>query len=79
MKQLNNVRAQLVHIELRSVDDQIGEGANLPQVAALGRQRGFHRRIDAQRMWPAGLAITPQQDGIRSFQENHLGRNDLFY
>ena len=36
LKQLVNVRAQLMNVELRSVDHQVSNGANGTQAAALG-------------------------------------------
>ena len=36
LKTLGDVSAKLVHIELRGVDDEIGDGANGAQVTAFG-------------------------------------------
>ena len=62
LKTLGDVSAKFVHVELRSVDDEIGDRANGAQVTAFGFEGGLHRRICAQRMRAAGLAETAQQD-----------------
>ncbi len=62
-----------MHIELRSIDDQVCNGANVLQVTALCAQGSFHRAVRTERMRAAGLAITAQQDFIRSFEEDHFG------
>ena len=74
-KALRNVSAQFVHIELRRVDDNIGQGADACQVTPFGLDRSIDRRVDPQGMRPARLAETSQQRGIGSFEKSNFRRN----
>src|SRR5690242_20157257 len=50
VKQLDDVAAQFVNVELRRIDDQVGQAPNVAQMAAFGRERRLNGRIDAERM-----------------------------
>src|ERR1700722_14403762 len=65
-----DVRAQLVHIELRRVDDKIGKAPNRAEMAAFFLERGFYRLIRAERMRTARFAEAAQQHRVRSFEKN---------
>ena len=75
LKQLEYMRAQLVNIESRSVNDQVGHGANVPKMTALRCERSLNRGVRSQRVWTAGLAIAPQQNRIGSFEEDDFRRD----
>src|SRR5437763_1468411 len=74
LKQLDYVRAQLVNIESRSVNDKVGHGANVPKMTALRCERSLNRGVRSQRVWTARLAIAPQQNRIGSFEEDDFRR-----
>src|ERR1700722_5016780 len=62
LEAVGQVRAQLVDVELRGVDDQIGKGANGTQMTALGRQRGAHSGANSEGMRAARLAEAAEQN-----------------
>ena len=75
LETFGDVSAKLVHVELRSVDDEIGDCPNGAQVAAFRFERGLHRRVCAQGMRPARLAEAAHENGVGSFEEDDLGRD----
>src|ERR1700675_4502407 len=76
LEQLEDMRSQFVNVELRSVDDQVGDGADVLQVPAFRSERRLDRSVVVQRMRAASLAVTWHQDRIRGLEEDHLGSDD---
>src|SRR6266496_6495780 len=70
LKQLDDVETQVMHVKFRSVNDQVGHGADVMQMAALSGERCFHRRVCSQGVRAASLTIATQQDRIRSFEKD---------
>ena len=62
LEQLDDVGAEFVHVELRSVDDQVGDGTYALQVTSLGAQGSFYRAVSAERVRAAGFAIAAEED-----------------
>src|SRR5207249_1332911 len=60
LKQLDDVRTQLVYVELRGVNDQVGHGADVAQMAAFGGERCLHRRVRSEGMRAARLTVGAQ-------------------
>ena len=75
LKRLGDVGAKLVDIELRGIDDEIGDRSNGAQVTTFRLQRRFYRRVSAEGMRAAGLAEAAQQHRVGRFQKGDLGRN----
>src|SRR5690349_23265271 len=50
LEPLRDVGTQFMHVELRSVDHQIGQRPDRSKVFAFRRQRGFYGRIGSQGM-----------------------------
>ena len=75
LKTLGDVSAKLVHIELRGVDDEVGNRPNGAQVAAFRLERGLHGCVRAQGMRPARLAETAHQNRVGSFEEDDFRRD----
>src|SRR5262249_6802801 len=66
---------QIVHVELRCIDDDVGQRANWRQFAALGLNAPLYRAVRAQWMRAARLAETAHQRGVVRLEKQKLGRN----
>src|SRR6516162_8004988 len=73
LKAPGQVGAQLVDVELGGVDDPVGDGADRPEAAALGAERGADGSVGAERMGSARLAVTADQGGLRGLKIDHHG------
>ena len=69
------MRAQLVDVELRGIDDPVSNGANRLQMAAFSAERRTYGRVGSERMRTARFAVAPQQRRVGGFKEDHHGGN----
>src|SRR6266851_3249881 len=76
---LRNVGPQFMDVELRGVDDEIGQPADRAQMAPLGLQCRFYWRVRAQRVGTAGFAEPSQKHSIGCLQVDDLGGNHFPY
>src|SRR5258708_13455588 len=72
---LSNVSPQFMDIELRGVDDEIGQPADRAQMAPFGLQCRFYWRVRAQRVGTSGFAEPPQKHSIGGLQVDDLRGN----
>ena len=66
---------QLVDIELRGVDDPVGDGTDGLQAATLSTQRRTHGRIGAEGMGATSLAVAANQRRVGGLEIDHHGRD----
>ena len=72
-KTFGYVRSQLVHVELGSVDDDVGQLSNACQMTALGLDGGVDWRIRTQGMGSASLTEAAHEHGIGRFEKSDFG------
>src|SRR5262249_52755128 len=61
---------QFVDRKFRSVDDQVGHGANRRELLPLGEDAPADRLVSAARMPPPGLAEAAHDRGVIGFQDH---------
>src|SRR5208283_2239826 len=65
-----------MNVELRSIDHQVGDGADGPQMPSLRAQGSPHGGARSQRVRAARLAKAAKQDWITGFEKDNARRND---
>ena len=71
-KLLLHFALEVVHIEIASVDDFVGQGANRLECLALARNSLLDRVFSGLWVRPAGFTEPPQQDVVGSIEKHDL-------
>src|SRR5215472_8601104 len=79
LKAVDKVGSKFMHVELRSVDDQVSQRSDASQMASLSRQGCPDGGIRAQRMRPPRLAESAYQRGVAGLEKDDPRRDHPFY
>src|SRR5262249_2309640 len=67
--------AQIVHVELGCIDDDVGQRADRRELTPLGLDTALDRPVRTQRMRAASLAEAAHERRVARLEKQQLGRN----